>query len=164
MYDKRAMITSSRAHDDCLAETRRKGGYQVSLLEQLKDEDYTQLCDRIQNLKSKLSSINDNIHTNEVNIESTVSQVTRASVKHTLPYQHQREIAPALSTFNWSSDQTTYRRNHNWKSQPGIGGSKYTTQWGEMSKYGDDPCVLMLAQKNKDKFEASRKRKTGVLG
>ena len=163
MYDK-ALSPAPEDPDpyNALHLTRTRGTMQVKLLEQLVDEDYDQVQRRVKELQSQLSSVNQSIQATQGEISTAVTQASRTAARRTTP--HQRDISPALSTFNWSNEGTTSASQFQWHSPIRAGGHKYTTQWGHMSKYGDDPCVIMMNQKKKEQFEAQRRlKKTGTL-
>lgn len=164
MYDKRAMVVpadDSGPHN-ALQMTRTRGDMQVKLLEELVDEDFDQVQRRVKKLQSQLSSVNQSIQAAQADINSAVTRASMTAAKRTaLP---QRDIAPALSTFNWTNEGTTSASQFQWNSPIRAGRHKYTTQWGDMSKYGDDPCVIMMNHKQKEQFEARRRlKKTGTL-
>jgi hypothetical protein len=138
--------------------SRTRGQMQTKLLDQLATEDYDQVQRRISDLQARLADVNGKIKSTESEVAVNVNNARTARLKHALPYNHQRDIAPALSTFNWSSTGTTHKDSFNWKANP-QGGSKHTNLWGEMSKYGDDPAVIMMVAKNKEQFAASKRRK-----
>lgn len=162
MYDKKASssLSSARMDTDVLAASRSRSDMQVQLLEQLRNEDYAQVRKRAAELEARLSSVDQRIETVHKEVASVMQLDNRSATRNT--YRHTREIAPALSTFNWSSSGTTNAELYQWHNMSATSqGSrvKYTTQWGPMSKYGDDPCVIMMAMKNKENFEATKKLK-----
>jgi hypothetical protein len=161
MYDKKAMCAPKDDADreGSMEFSRTKSTMQTKLLEQLAEENYDQVQKRVTALQSKLEYVNDKIKRTELEVEVNVNNARTASIRHTIPTHHQRDISPALSTFNWSPGKgTTHQESYDWKSKPGVGGSVYTSQWGEMSKYGDDPAVIMMVLKNKEAHEAFRKK------
>lgn len=164
MYDKHAQVSPpSRDINDKLAMTRSRGDLQVKLLEHLKDENYEQVQKRISELETKLSCVNNAIDKTQSEIADTVSRSLQESVRK--PHPPRRDITPALSTFNWSHTGTTNKDEFRWHDLNAANvksRNKHITQWGEMSKYGDDPCVIMMALKNKQLYEAQRKLKKSV--
>ena len=150
---RRTMVMSSslslpECGDNIIQTTVDKGKRQADLHRIMETENYDQVRERVDELKRKLSDVNTKIDSVKSNINSHVDSTLVNSIRSIALHE---KVAPrrtnsVVSTFNWSNtSESTSRSTFDWKKQPpgfAQGNSNpYTTQWGELSHYGDDPCI-----------------------
>lgn len=130
------------------------------MLKNLESADYDVVQQRVEYLQRELNRVDERLKSTQNEIGAIVDDVAEQTKNHSaLGISKPRNIAPALSTFNWSDSGTTNKETFVWRDVDKRTRAPYTNQWGSLSKYADDPCIIMLTMKNKEKFEASRRKK-----
>lgn len=162
MEMKSSTLALPEIDNDMTRTSIEKGKRQVNLLCAMETENYDQVRERADELKRQLNNVNTKMESVKSNITSHVDSTLIHSIRSRALHEKvaPRRINSVVSTFNWSNtDESTSQSTYDWKKQPpGFSSSSsnpYTTQWGELSHYGDDPCINFF----KGKPQGTRKIK-----
>ena len=148
--------------NDKLDLLRSKNQSHANLLNELETEDYEEVKRRADDLKARLDAVRSQISvvedTLEKHVEESVNNSIKAITTHAASSIRPRKINAALPTFDWTEDvnSSEMHTSFNWKQPEARQLVHYTSQWGELSKYGDDPCVAFY---NGNKSKGTKKGK-----
>ncbi len=147
---------------DRLELLRTKNHGHANLLSELEAEDYDEVQRRADDLNARLDAVRSQINVVEDTLEKHVEESVKNSIKaittHAASSIKPRKINAALPTFDWKEDinSSEMHTSFDWKQPETRQLVHYTSQWGELSKYGDDPCVAFY---NNNKSKGNRKGK-----